>query len=109
MTIKKNINQDCTKLGLVSDIPEGKSIIVEGPEGLQIALFKLNGEVFALDNACPHMGGPLGKGCIEHGAVTCPWHGWQFDIQTGYCENMPGENARKIPIHVEDGVIYLED
>lgn len=96
-----------TKLAHVSDIPEGKSIIVEGPEGLSIALFKLNGEIYALENRCPHMDGPLGEGDIEDGIVVCPWHGWQFDIPTGCCENMPGQDACKIPIVVEEGNIYL--
>ncbi|MBS4168663.1 Rieske 2Fe-2S domain-containing protein [Parachlamydia sp. AcF125] len=105
--MKKKENQGGVKLALVSDIPEGKSIIVEGPEGLCIALFKLKGEIFALNNACPHMGGPLGEGCIEQETVTCPWHGWQFNIQSGYCDNMQGNTTRKISIRIEQNLIYL--
>lgn len=95
------------KLARVEDIPEGHAIVVMGPEGLSIALFKLNGEIFALENVCPHMGGPLGEGEIEDGYVTCPWHAWKFDIKDGACENMPGDDAKKIDVVVEDGNIYL--
>jgi len=94
------------KLADVKDIEEGKSIIVQGPE-YEIALFKIQGEIFALKNECPHMGGPLGEGDLENQIVTCPWHGWQFDVRTGGCENMPGDNATKIPIVVEKGEIFL--
>ena len=96
------------KLANVNDIPEGKGIIVPAPHGQEIALFKIKGQIYALDNACPHMGGPLGEGEIEGCTVTCPWHGWQFDIKNGTCVNMPGEEAAAIPITVKDGEIFLK-
>lgn len=94
------------KLANVDDVPENKGIVVAGPEGLEIALFKINGEIFALDNRCPHMGGPLGEGEIEDCTLTCPWHGWQFDPKTGKCQNMPGDDARKIEINVIGNEIF---
>ncbi|REJ69038.1 MAG: non-heme iron oxygenase ferredoxin subunit [Planctomycetota bacterium] len=48
-----------------------------------VALFNVDGEFFALDGVCPHQGGPLGKGELSGCLVTCPWHGWQFDVRTG--------------------------
>lgn len=95
------------KIADVKDIPEGGRIIVSLPKGKDIALFKLNGEIFALDNACPHMGGPLGEGEIEDGVVTCPWHGWQFAIKSGECLNMPGDDASCISLTIKDGEIFL--
>lgn len=97
------------KLANTQDIPEGRAIIVRGPEGMEIALFKNEGEIFALDNICPHMGGPLGEGEIEGSIVTCPWHGWQFDIKSGACENMPGDDAKKVEITVIGDEIFLLD
>lgn len=97
------------KLANVNDIPEGKGIIAKAEDGREIALFKVQGQVFALENVCPHMGGPLGEGDIEGTCITCPWHGWQFDIKSGTCENMPGEEASKIEIFVKDGFVYLKD
>lgn len=96
------------RLAHVRDLPEGKSMVVQGPEGLSVALFNLGGQVFALENRCPHMDGPLGEGDVENGIVTCPWHGWQFDITDGACQNMPGEDATKLSIEIVDGYIYLK-
>lgn len=97
------------KLVHQSDIPEGKSILVISPKGKPIALFKMQGQIFALENSCPHMGGPLAQGEIENCLVTCPWHGWQFDVRTGDCQNMPGENANKISIEIIEGYVYIDE
>ncbi len=48
-----------------------------------IALYNVEGEFYALDGICPHNGGPLGKGKLDGCIVTCPWHGWQFDVRSG--------------------------
>lgn len=95
------------KLAEVADIPEGKAILVHDQKEREIALFKVKGEIFALDNLCPHMGGPLAEGEIDGTCLTCPWHGWQFDVRSGECENMPGDNVEKIQIVVENGSVYL--
>ncbi len=97
------------KLASVEDIPEGKAILVHDQKDREIALFKVNGEIFALDNLCPHMGGPLAEGELDGTCLTCPWHGWTFDVKTGDCENMPGDNAEKIQILVQNGSVYLKE
>jgi nitrite reductase (NADH) small subunit len=48
-----------------------------------IALFNVAGTIYALDGICPHQGGPLGKGQLTGCIITCPWHGFQFDVTTG--------------------------
>ncbi len=96
-----------TLLASVKDVPEKAGIIVRGPDDLEIALFKIDGQIYALDNRCPHMDGPLGEGEIEGGMVTCPWHGWQFEEDTGICLTMPGVDATKIDISVQDEQIYF--
>jgi nitrite reductase/ring-hydroxylating ferredoxin subunit len=48
-----------------------------------VALFNVAGQFHALEGLCPHQGGPLGKGLLKDHFVTCPWHGWQFDVCTG--------------------------
>ena len=95
------------KLADEKDIPEGGRLVVSLPKGQDVVLFKINGTVYALDNACPHMGGPLGEGEVENDVVTCPWHGWQFNIKTGECINVPGDDAACIKITVQDGEIFL--
>jgi len=51
--------------------------------GRTIALANVAGNFHAIDNACLHQGGPLGEGDLEGAVVTCPWHGWQFDLTSG--------------------------
>lgn len=58
----------------------GKQVSVEGKE---IAVFNIDGTFRAIDNECPHRGGPLAEGDVEGCLVTCPWHAWQFDVSTG--------------------------
>lgn len=64
----------------VSDIPPGKAVVVD-VEGEEVAVFNAGGTFYAMTNECPHEGGPLGHGWTDDGkTVTCPWHGWQFDL-----------------------------
>jgi nitrite reductase/ring-hydroxylating ferredoxin subunit len=52
-------------------------------DGREIALFNVSGKYYAIENTCPHQGGPLGEGWLEGNIVTCPWHAWCFDVTTG--------------------------
>jgi nitrite reductase (NADH) small subunit len=66
----------------VAECPPGTAIerIVAGRV---VALFNVEGMFYALDGICPHQGGPLGKGQLTGAILTCPWHGWQFDVRSG--------------------------
>lgn len=70
------------RVAALSDIPTGTAREVTVGERV-IALFNVEGTLFALDGICPHSGGPLAKGRLVGSVVTCPWHGWQFDVTTG--------------------------
>ena len=72
------------KVAVRSEVPSdtGKHVEVEGKE---IALFNASGKICAIQHVCPHQGGPLAEGGVDEGVVTCPWHGWQFDVRTGVC------------------------
>lgn len=65
-----------------ADVPvgEGREVVANGRI---FAVFNVDGEFRVLDGICPHSGGPLGKGTLNDGIVTCPWHGWQFETATG--------------------------
>ncbi len=65
-----------------SDIPAGqaKAYLVGQYE---VAVFNVGGSFHAIENTCPHQGGPLAEGWIEDNVVTCPWHAWSFDVTTG--------------------------
>ena len=66
----------------LSRLEEGKGTIVS-VEGTKVALFLQAGEVFAIKNQCPHMGGDLGEGLVTGDIVRCPEHGWKFSLRTG--------------------------
>ncbi len=53
--------------------------------GVAVCVANSNGLLAAVDNACPHRGGPLSEGWLEDGKIVCPWHAWGFDLKTGAC------------------------
>ena len=73
---------DYITVASVSEIPPGTGRTVE-VAGVWIAVFNLNGTFYAIDNTCPHAGGPLGEGKVCGNDVECPWHGWKFNIVSG--------------------------
>ncbi len=98
---------DLINVAKVSDVPTGEGRVFDAG-GIQIALFNLGGEFRALDNTCIHRGGPLGDGICHGTTVTCPWHGWQFDIATGQCANMPGESVATYEVRVEGDTVQVK-
>ena len=64
------------------DIPTGRGKTVSLGEK-RIALFNVDGAFYAIDDTCLHRGGPLGEGELEGCIVTCPWHGWKYDVRSG--------------------------
>jgi len=66
----------------VGDVPpgEGRAYVVGDRE---VAVFNVGGAYYAIENTCPHQGGPLAEGCLEGAVVTCPWHAWSFDVRDG--------------------------
>ena len=70
------------RVAAVSDVPPGAAKEVMADDQV-VALFNVEGTFYALDGVCPHAGGPLGEGTLRGSVVTCPWHGWQFDVNSG--------------------------
>ena len=77
--------------------------------GMDVALFRRGEEIFAIGNECAHKGGNLCDGRIEGDIVTCPLHGWEFDLRSGVCMTIPGETVPRFAVTVHDGGIYLEE
>ena len=94
------------KVATLSDIPLGTSKKIE-VEGKEIAFFNVDGSFFAIDNICPHRGGPLSEGHVENGVVTCPWHGWQFQLDSGECMTAPGVCQNKYPVQIKGDDIFI--
>ncbi|MBI3825884.1 MAG: Rieske 2Fe-2S domain-containing protein [Candidatus Rokubacteria bacterium] len=95
------------RLGAVSDVPEGEGRVIEAGEG-SVALFNVEGRFYAIDNTCPHRGGPLGDGDLEGRVVICPWHAWRWDVTTGANVNNPAVKLACWPVIVEGEDLYLE-
>lgn len=91
-----------------SALPPGKGETVL-LNGRRIAVFNVGGEFFALDDDCPHRGGPLGPGWVdvEQCKVACPLHGWEFDLRTGACLTVPARPVRSHPVRVVDGKVEV--
>lgn len=92
----------------IEDLPPGTCQSIELQDH-GIALFNLEGNIYALDNTCPHAGGPLGEGSVEGDLVECPWHGWKFNIKTGVCQKNPTPtwNVSCYEVQVVDGIIQV--
>src|ERR1700722_17484734 len=66
----------------LNELTEGEGKFVE-TEGFELAVFLSGGTAYALDNTCPHAGGPLSGGTVDGGCAVCPWHQWRFELATG--------------------------
>jgi nitrite reductase (NADH) small subunit len=67
----------------VSDLPAAEEAREVVCGGRLLCIANSGGELSAMDNVCPHRGGPLGQGIVEDGKIVCPWHAWAFDMKTG--------------------------
>ena len=90
----------------MDDVPAGGAKLV-ALNGQEIALFNVEGAFSALDNTCPHRGGPLADGSLAGKAVTCPWHAWEFDVTTGACLNNPTARVRAYPVEIQGNDVFV--
>ncbi len=96
------------KIAAATDLPpvnEAKEFVC-GDKTLCVA--NVNGTISAMDNVCLHRGGPLAQGVIERSKVVCPWHGWEFDPQTGEASHNAGAKVQVYPLKVENGDVLVE-
>jgi NAD(P)H-dependent nitrite reductase small subunit len=95
------------KIASKSELANGSGKVVAVGDQ-QVALFHLDGRFYAIDNTCPHRGGPLGEGELDGSVVTCPWHGWEFDITTGASPINPAACVKKFNVKAEGEDILIE-
>ena len=115
-------------IGRASLFPEAGRQIVKLDDGVEIGVFRVNGRFTAFENVCPHMGGPVCQGKIiprvreviaddktslglafskEQTNVACPWHGYEFDIETGRHQGNPHLRLRPVKIAVVEGDVIV--
>ncbi len=94
------------RVAAADELPEGRvKTVVAGHKSL--ALTHYEGKLNALDNACPHQGGPLGEGSIENGWLRCPWHGWDFHPCSGDSPGGHDDGVATFPVEVRDDGVYV--
>ena len=94
------------RVAAAADCPPGSSLETVAEDRI-VALYNVAGQFYALDGVCPHQGGPLGKGCLTGEVVTCPWHGWQFNVTSGQHTFSPSVRQPTFEVRVEDDQVYV--
>jgi len=91
-----------------TEVPMGEAKAIRLPEGRSIALFNVDGRIYATDNQCPHMGFPLTRGAVRHGILTCDWHGRSFDLEGGGCFNHECDDLETFPVELRQDEIWIQ-
>ena len=95
-------------IGALDEIPAQGARVVKTAQGC-VAVFRTAGdEVFAIDDRCPHKGGPLSEGIVHGTQVTCPLHAWVFSLETGMAQGADSGSVATYPARVEGGRVMLD-
>jgi len=116
------------RIGAAAEIPE-KGVVVAQAGDLQVGVFRVKGRLYAYENRCAHQGGPVCRGDVlgrfeepigpggeslglvqseERIDIACPWHGWEYDIETGEHIADRQIKLRGFPVYEDDGAVYVE-
>ena len=94
-------------IGSVNDIPLRGARCVQTPHG-KIGVYRVaEGRVFAMQDRCPHKGGPLSQGIVHGTSVTCPLHNWVISLETGHAQGADQGSVKTIPVKVEGEQLYI--
>jgi len=99
--------EEFVSVGKTEDVMSGSGFVAE-VNGQSVAVFNVEGSYYAIDNTCLHRGGPLGEGELEGEVVTCPWHGWEYNVKTGACINNPSVCVKSYPVLVEGSELKVK-
>ena len=97
---------DFVEVATLDQIVSGTSLVLQ-VSGISVALFNIDGTIYALNNSCAHAGASLGAGKIEGKIVTCRAHGMKYDITNGYVGGIPGFGVTSHAVQVIDGKILV--
>ena len=95
------------KVAAVGEVAPGAATLVKA-DGKMLALFNVDGAYYAIDNSCPHRGGPLADGDLEGRVVSCPWHAWAWDVTTGANVNNPAVKVACYPVTVREEGLFVD-
>jgi len=91
----------------IGELPPGMTRELQ-LDGKVIALSNVGGKLYAIDNVCLHRGGPLGEGELSGQVVTCPWHGWQYDVTSGKLVTNPAVGVETYPVELRGDDVYVD-
>jgi nitrite reductase (NADH) small subunit len=77
-------------------------------EGRTLAVANVAGKFYAISNTCIHRGGPLGQGSLDENVVTCPWHGWRYDVSTGKASHNQAAGVASYPVEVRGEEVFVD-
>lgn len=98
---------ELVRVATLEAVPPGRLAYVE-VDGLPIVLANVDGAIYALSDSCRHEGGPLSSGVLIGTTITCPWHGWTYDVRTGKSLVPPvGLRVPTYPVTIRDGAIFV--
>ncbi len=95
------------KVASLQQLPPGAVTEVVHGEAVY-ALCNVDGDIRCLDGTCPHAGGPLGQGTLNGATLVCPWHGWEFNAQTGVNDFDDDVQVKTFPVVVRDDEILID-
>ncbi len=101
------MNENLVRICGVGELPLEGEVGEFQAGSLTLCVARMNGQVFALDNECPHHGGPLGQGRLEGGKVFCPWHAYAFDVKTGTCSGEIRVRTFEVTVAGEDVLVKV--
>ena len=94
------------RVASTSDIPTGQGRMFD-VQGRQVAIFNVGGRFHAIDNVCEHQGGPLAEGEVDGCIVTCPWHGWTYDVTSGVSPDDPDTRVQHFDLKIEGSDVFV--
>lgn len=95
------------RIGSVAELQGGSVPISAVVDGKEIAVFAVDDDIIATSALCPHANGPLHEGEIEGRVLTCPWHGWGFNLDSGVCEDDPCMTLERYEVRIEGDDILV--
>jgi nitrite reductase/ring-hydroxylating ferredoxin subunit len=98
---------DFVEVAKLDQLAPGQGMTVT-VRGVPVALFNVEGTIYAIDDACRHEGVSLGTGELRGHIVRCRAHGWRYDVTTGYAMNEPDCGVTRYPVQVVDGTILVD-
>ena len=96
------------RLCAVGEAPKPSEVMEAEAKGVQVCVANVKGRLAALENICPHRGGPLGQGWLEGEGVVCPWHSWTFDTRTGQALPPDCGKVNVLPLKVEGEEVLID-